>query len=155
MKEQGSCNTQAEKLWRITFGRAREELTGESEFYALVKARLKRVFWLRLLPIMYAFSPLVCVCFPPMLTGVACRTLDSCFTETSQTFFSPTETPDTTRSQRWRCGARSTDLPFTTWEGTVFMHKFVIENVSPRKTSKTYGQCCKCRTHKHCQQWHT
>ena len=58
------------------------------------------------------------------------------------------------RSQRWRCGARSKDLPFTTWEGTVFMHKFVIENVSPRKTSKTYGQCCKCRTHKHCQQRH-
>ena len=53
----------------------------------LVATWLNRVFPLRLLPVLNAWFPPVCACFPPLLFGVTCRTLVPLQTETSQTFF--------------------------------------------------------------------
>ena len=98
---------------------------------------------LLLLPILYRDFPPTCTCFLPLSVVF-----------THRTFFRPTEMPRySARSHRQRCGARSKVLPCT-WEGTVFMHQFVIKIVSRRKTLQTYGQCRKCRTHKPCQRRH-
>ena len=79
-----------------------------------------------------------CACLFPTFVGWCCVShAGFLFHRDIADTFSPTEMPRySARSQRQRCGARSKDLPYTIWEGTVSMHKFVTENVSSRKTGK-------------------
>ena len=90
-------------------------LTDEVRLCVVVCAErvLKRVFPLRLLHLERMFS--ACVCLFPTFVGWYCLSHAG--------FLFHRDIADIFQSNR-------------TWEGTVFMHKFVIKNVSCRKTSK-------------------